>query len=92
MIQFKTLRTIYFSELYWWDVKRFLKSKMTSGHPLVALKKLIKQRKKKVKLFDFPEKEFGILGISKKKKESLMLIQKKGNSSINLIKRFKKEI
>ena len=67
MIQFKTLRTIYFSELYLWDVKRFLKSKMTSEHPSVALKKLIKQRKQKVKLFDFPEKEFGILGISKKK-------------------------
>ena len=67
MVKQKFLTTIYFSELYWWDVKRFLKSKMTSGHPLVALKKLIKQRKKKVKLFDFPEKEFGILGISKKK-------------------------
>lgn len=63
----KFLTTLLFSELDVWDMKRFSKSKITSRYPLVRLNTLIKQRSEKVKLYDFPEKEFGILGISQKK-------------------------
>lgn len=66
MVQQKFLTTILFSEFDLWDIN-FSKSKMTSSYPLVRLNKLIKQRSEKVKLYDFPEKEFGILGISQKK-------------------------
>lgn len=66
MVKQKFLRTIPFSKIFFWDVKRFYQSKISSSYPLVSLNKLIKQRIASVKLKDFPEKEFGILGISNK--------------------------
>lgn len=62
----KTLKTIRFSEFYMWDVKRFLKSSITSNHRIVDLKNFIVQRSEKVKLYEFKEDKFGILGVNNK--------------------------
>ncbi|CAA0159401.1 Type I restriction enzyme, S subunit [Tenacibaculum maritimum] len=60
------LKTIPFSEFTLWDVKRFVKEGISSSFPIVDLGKYINQRSEKVKLFDFPEDDFGILGVNNK--------------------------
>ncbi|MCF2873346.1 restriction endonuclease subunit S [Tenacibaculum sp. Cn5-1] len=60
------LKTIPFSEFVLWDVKRFMKEGISSSFPVVLLGKYINQRSEKIKLFDFPEEEFGILGVNNK--------------------------
>ncbi|MFL0104442.1 restriction endonuclease subunit S [Tenacibaculum maritimum] len=60
------LKTIPFSEFNLWDVKRFVKEGISSSFPIVNLGKYINQRSEKVKLFDFPEDDFGILGVNNK--------------------------
>lgn len=58
------LKTIQFSEFSLWDVKRFLANQIESNYPIVRLGDYIKQRSQKIKLNDFPEQSFGILGVS----------------------------
>lgn len=64
--EMKILQTIFFSEFYMWDVKRFVKSSITSNHKIVDLRNYIVQRSEKVKLYEFEEEEFGILGVNNK--------------------------
>lgn len=49
-----------------WDVKRFVKSALKSNYNIVELGYYIFERSEKVKLFDYPNKEFGILGVNNK--------------------------
>jgi type I restriction enzyme S subunit len=60
------IRTIPFSEFDLWDVKRFVKSPITSKYQVLKLQNFISERSEKVKLFDFPEIDFGILGVNNK--------------------------
>jgi restriction endonuclease S subunit len=60
------LKTVPFSQFYLWDVKRFAKQEISSSFQIVRLGDYITPRNKKVKLFEFPEKEFGILGVNNK--------------------------
>ena len=58
------LKTIRFSEFSLWDVKRFLANQIESNYPIIRLGDYINQRSQKIKLNDFPEQSFGILGVS----------------------------
>ena len=49
-----------------WDTKRYLSEKIKSRFPLVRLGVHIKEQNHRVKLYDFPDTEFGILGINNK--------------------------
>ena len=60
------LKTILYSEFYMWDVKRFVKSSISSKYDIVELSNYIAERSEKVKLFNFPDEEFGILGVNNK--------------------------
>ncbi len=62
----KILKTIPYSEFYMWDVKQFLRVAISSHFPIVNLRDYIKQRSEKVKLFNYPDEEFGILGVDNK--------------------------
>ena len=54
---------VVFGELSRWDVK-FFASRLASRYPLVQLEPLIQERNEKVRLFNFPETIFRILGVS----------------------------
>ena len=60
------LRTIPFSEFNLWDVKRFVKSSITSKYEIVTLGKHISERGEKYKLYEYEDKSFGILGVNNK--------------------------
>ncbi len=60
------LKTIPYSEFYMWDVKRFVKSSISSKYNIVEMSNYIAERSEKVKLFNFPDEEFGILGVNNK--------------------------
>lgn len=60
------LRTIPFTEFSLWDVKRYILNDTQSSFQLVSLSKLIYQRSEKIKLYNFPEKDFKILGVNNK--------------------------
>ena len=60
------LRLIPYSEFYMWDVKRFVKAGLSSNYSIVSLGEYIAERREKVKLFNFPDEEFGILGVNNK--------------------------
>lgn len=60
------LKTIPFSDFFMWDVKRFTRETITSKYKVVQLGKFINHRSDKLKLFDFPDQEFGILGVNNK--------------------------
>ncbi len=49
-----------------WDVKRYVISEINSKFDIIPLYKLIKERSEKVKLFDYHDKNFGILGVNNK--------------------------
>lgn len=60
------LQIISFSELILWDVKRLFLSDIKSKYDIVSLGDVITERSEKVKLFEYPEKEFAILGVNNK--------------------------
>jgi len=60
------IKLIPFTDINYWDVKRFINNQIESDYPLVPLSKLIIERSEKVKLFNFPDKEFKILGVNNK--------------------------
>jgi restriction endonuclease S subunit len=62
----KYVRTISYTELLLWDVKRYIVTKIKSKYPIESLSLLIQERNEKHKLFDFPERLFGILGVNNK--------------------------
>ena len=66
MNSMEILKTIPFSELYMWDVKRFVSTNIKSKYNIVVLAEHIIERSEKVKLFEFPDEKFGILGVNNK--------------------------
>jgi len=65
-MSYNYLKFIDFNSLDSWSVKRYIVNNINSKYKLVKLSYLIKERSKKVKLFKYPEKEFGILGVNNK--------------------------
>lgn len=60
------LKTVSFSEILLWDVKRYVSSRVESDFPVVSLSNLISNRNQKVRLSGYPDEEFGILGVNNK--------------------------
>ena len=54
---------IRFNELSRWDVKSFC-GHFDSKHQIVPLKELITEHNEKIRLFDYPQKKFKILGVN----------------------------
>jgi len=59
-------KTVPFSDVVLWDVKRYSFEKIKSQYPIVKLGLHIQEESHKVKLADFPDEEFGILGVNNK--------------------------
>lgn len=60
------LKTVPFTDFVLWDVKRYITNVLNSDYPLVSLSTLIFERSERVKLYDFPNEEFKILGVNNK--------------------------
>lgn len=60
------IKFLQFRDIDLWDVKRYASEKIKSEFPIVKLGLHIQEQSKKVKLYDFPEEEFGILGVNNK--------------------------
>lgn len=58
------IKFLPFRDVVLWDVKRYASEKIKSQYPIVKLGLHIQEQSRKVKLFDFPENEFGILGVN----------------------------
>jgi type I restriction enzyme M protein len=74
---FQNLKSVevQFSNLNRWDAKSYL-YKLTSPFPLERLGNYIYEHSEKIKLFDFPENEFPILGVTNKEGVYLNFIEK----------------
>jgi type I restriction enzyme S subunit len=59
-------KTVPFSDVVLWDVKRYSFEKIKSQYQIVKLGMHIQEESYKVKLADFPDEEFGILGVNNK--------------------------
>lgn len=59
-------KTVPFSVVVLWDVKRYSFEKIKSQYPIVKLGMHIQEESHKVKLADYPDEEFGILGVNNK--------------------------
>lgn len=60
------IKLLPFRDVVLWDVKRYASERIKSDYPIVKLGLHIQEESHKVKLFDFPEEEFGILGVNNK--------------------------
>jgi len=60
------IKFLPFRDIVLWDVKRYASEKIKSDYPIVKLGLHIQEQSQKVKLFDFPDEEFGILGVNNK--------------------------
>jgi type I restriction enzyme, S subunit len=60
------IKILPFRDIVLWDVKRYASERIKSDYPIVKLGLHIQEESHKVKLFDFPEEEFGILGVNNK--------------------------
>lgn len=60
------LSTVLFSDIQQWDVKQFFFSQISSKYMVEELGKHIVHQTEKVRLSDYPDKEFTILGVSNK--------------------------
>lgn len=60
------LKFIPFRDIVLWDVKRYSSERIQSDYPIVKLGMHIQEESHKVKLYEFPEEEFGILGVNNK--------------------------
>jgi type I restriction enzyme, S subunit len=58
------LKLIPYHKFLLWDVKRYTRGQIKSDFDLVPLYKLIKEENQKFKIFEEPDKEFKILGVS----------------------------
>lgn len=59
-------KSVPFSDVVLWDVKRYSFEKIQSQYPIVKLGMHIQEESHKVKLANYPNEEFGILGVSNK--------------------------
>lgn len=64
MVSSNLLKTIRFRETEQWNVKYFFSTSITSKYPISNIGKHTIRITSKTKLFEEPEKKFGILGIS----------------------------
>lgn len=71
----KNSRLIWFNKINRWDVKSYLHS-IQSQYEFKKLKKYIYEHSEKVKLFNFPEDEFNILGVTNRGGVYLNLTEK----------------
>lgn len=62
----RQIKFVPFREVLLWDVKRYSSERIKSDFPIVRLGMHIQEESHKVKLFEFPEEEFGILGVNNK--------------------------
>jgi len=60
------MKFLPFRDVVLWDVKRYASERIKSDYPIVKLGLHIQEESHKVKLFDYPEEEFGILGVNNK--------------------------
>ncbi len=60
------IKLLPFRDVVLWDVNRYATIKIKSKYPIVKLGLHIQEQTQKVKLYDFPEEEFGILGVNNK--------------------------
>jgi len=60
------LKSVAFSDILYWDVKRYARNTFQSQYPIKALNKFIVERSAKVKPFKFPNKDFSFLGVNNK--------------------------
>lgn len=67
MVNGKLLKTVRFHETEQWNVKYFFATEIASEFPINDIGKHVIHITKKTKLFDQPDKEFKILGISNEK-------------------------
>ena len=58
------LYTIPYSSFDLWDVKRYSRLNFTSSYPIEPLGYHVNHETEKIKLPDFPDETFSILGIS----------------------------
>ena len=63
---FLYLNFINFTDVSLWDFKRYATKKFASSYPIVKLGDYIQEENTKVKPFDFPGKDFSILGVNNK--------------------------
>ena len=63
---FRYLNFINFTDVSLWDFKRYAAKKVASNYPIVKLGDYIQEENTKVKPFDFPDKDFPILGVNNK--------------------------
>ena len=63
---FLYLNFINFTDVSLWDFKRYAAKKFASSYPIVKLGDYIQEENTKVKPFDFPDKDFPILGVNNK--------------------------
>ncbi len=60
------LKFLPFRDIVLWDVKRYASERIQSNYPIVKLGLHIQEQSQKVKLYDYPNEEFGILGVNNK--------------------------
>lgn len=60
------IKFVPFRDVVLWDVKRYSSERIKSNYPIVKLGLHIQEQSQKIKLFDFPDEEFGILGVNNK--------------------------
>ncbi len=64
--EYKYLHTVPFSTWLNWDVKSYATNNLKSQYSFVELGLILNEQTEKVKLKDFPDQEFGILGVNNK--------------------------
>lgn len=62
----KYIKLVSYNDLLLWDVKRYLIEEIKSNFDIIPLEEVLVERSEKHKLFNFPNKEFGILGVNNK--------------------------
>ena len=60
------IKFVPFRDILLWDVKRYSSERIKSNYPIVKLGLHIQEQSQKIKLFDFPDEVFGILGVNNK--------------------------
>ena len=64
--EYKYLQAVPFSTWLNWDVKSYATNNLKSKYDFVKLGLVLNEQTEKVKLKDFPDQEFGILGVNNK--------------------------
>lgn len=64
--EYKYLKVVSFNNWLNWDAKSYATNNLKSDYEFVKLASVLQEQTKKVKLKDFPDQEFGILGVNNK--------------------------